>query len=182
MTLGISAQTVKHYLWYLEKTYTLSKITPYFKNIRKEITKAPIYYFYDFGLRNHALDRFGNIQESQDAGFLFQNVVYHILKKSFQFSAAQIHFWRTKDGSEVDFLIDDGSKIIPIEVKYSEFKKSTIERSLRSFIEKYHPKTALVITKDFSEEINLDVTKIKFLPFWELIHSIKATMPSVVNI
>ena len=182
LTLGISAQTVKHYLWYLEKTYTISKVTPYFKNVRKEITKASIYYFYDFGLRNHALDRFGNIQDSQDAGFLFQNVVYHILKKSFQFSAAQIHFWRTKDGSEVDFLIDDGSKIIPIEVKYSEFKKSTIKRSLRSFIEKYHPKTALVITKDFSEEINLDVTKIKFLPFWELIHSIKATTSSVVNI
>jgi len=172
-TLGISVQTVKHYLWYLEKTYIISKVSPYFKNTRKEITKAPIYYFYDFGMCNHALDRFGNISDLQDTGFLFQNIVYHILKEALRFSSAKINFWRTKDGSEVDFLIDDGNKIIPVEAKYSEFKKPDTERSLRNFIEKYHPKTALVATKNFSEEVNLGATKIKFLPFWKLTKEFK---------
>jgi len=40
-TVGISVKTLKEYLWYLEKTFILKRITPYFKNVRKEITKDP---------------------------------------------------------------------------------------------------------------------------------------------
>jgi len=43
-TLGLAAVTVKKYLWYMEKTFIINKVTPFFKNIRKEITKAPVYY------------------------------------------------------------------------------------------------------------------------------------------
>jgi len=52
-TLGISLQTLKNYLWYLEKTFIIKKLTPYFRNKRKEITKSPLIYFYDLGLRNY---------------------------------------------------------------------------------------------------------------------------------
>ncbi len=42
-TLGIAAKTIKNYLWYLEKTFILKRINPFFRNIRKEISKAPVY-------------------------------------------------------------------------------------------------------------------------------------------
>ena len=58
-TLGLSLATVKIYLWYLEKTFIVWKVTPWFTNIRKEITKAPVYYFRDIGLRNFASGSFG---------------------------------------------------------------------------------------------------------------------------
>ena len=35
-TLGISVKTVGNYLWYLEKTFLVDRISPYFKSIRKE--------------------------------------------------------------------------------------------------------------------------------------------------
>jgi len=53
---GISVATLKNYLWYAEKTFSIRIITPFFKNKHKEITKAPVVYFYDNGMRNFALN------------------------------------------------------------------------------------------------------------------------------
>src|SRR3989338_6585445 len=167
-TLDISTQTVNDYLWYLDKTFIIGKITPYFKNIRKEITKAPVYYFYDAGLRNYALDRFGGIKEPNDFGFLFHNLVYNILKETIRFSSRKINFWRTKDGAEVDFVIDGGNKIIPIEVKYSDLKKEEITRSMRNFTAKYAPRRAFVITPGFDKKTAMDNAEISFVAFYNL--------------
>ncbi|TSC66887.1 MAG: hypothetical protein G01um101466_854 [Parcubacteria group bacterium Gr01-1014_66] len=73
-TLGIALPTVKTYLFYLEKTFIIERVTPYFGNIRKEITKSPAVYFFDLGLRNYALGGFGMPLRPDDAGFLFQNL------------------------------------------------------------------------------------------------------------
>jgi len=169
-TLGISLQSVKNYLWYAEKTFIIQRLTPYFKNKRKEITKAPTVYFYDLGLRNYALGLFGKIDFSTQAGFLFQNFVFNILKEKFRFGGATIHFWRTKDKAEIDFVVNFGKKILPIEVKYKRLseKNFSIERSLRSFIEKYHPEEAWVINLSLEKEVKLNKTKIKFFPFQKL--------------
>jgi predicted AAA+ superfamily ATPase len=168
-TLGISLPTLKNYLWYAEKTFIVHKLTPYFKNIRKEITKSPIIYFYDLGLRNYASGVFGKIEYSADIGFLFQNFVFNILKEKFRFTGAEIHFWRTKDKAEVDFVIDFGKEAIPIETKYKKLKEPLVERSLRSFIDKYHSKEAWVINLSLDSEIKANKTIIKFLPFYKLL-------------
>ena len=73
------------------------------------------------------------------------------------------------DKAEVDFVYSQGDTLIPIEVKYADFKKPVIEKSLRSFIDKYSPKTALVVTKSFQAHVDCQGTKIVFLPFWEFI-------------
>jgi len=167
-TLGASTNTIKNYLWYLQKTFILQKITPYFKNLRKEITKSPIFYFYDLGLRNYALAKMGSI-DSSDIGFLFENFVLNILKEKIRYTSAGIHFWRTKDGAEVDFVINYGKEIVPFEVKYKELKEPKINRSLKNFILKYNPSKAFVVNLKFKKEINLNKTKIYFIPFYELI-------------
>lgn len=167
-TLGISLATVKNYLYYMEKTFIIQRITPYFKNIRKEITKSPSAYFYDLGLRNYVLGIFGNLTRPEDFGFLFQNLVFSVLQERIRFSGAKINFWRTKDKAEVDFVYSLGDKIVPIEAKYKTFVEPAIERSLRSFIEKYKPGKAIVATKDFKERLKIGNTTIEFLPFWDL--------------
>jgi predicted AAA+ superfamily ATPase len=168
-TLGISLQTFKNYLWYAEKTFIIHRLTPYFRNVRKEITKSPVVYFYDLGLRNYALGLFGKVEFSPDIGFLFQNFVFNIIKEKFRFTGASVHFWRTKDKAEVDFVINFGKEIIPIEAKYKKLKEPTIERSLRSFVEKYHPKEAWVINLALEYEVKVDKTIVKFLPFYRLL-------------
>lgn len=168
-TLGISIPTVKKYLWYTEKTFIIKKITPYFRNKRKEIVKSPIIYFYDLGLRNYALGAFGDERSIERDGFIFQNFIFNCLKEKLLFSGRDIHFWRSKDNSEVDFVVVGGEEIIPIEVKFKEMKQPLVERSLRSFIEKYKPLTALVVNLNLNTEIKIDKTKIQFLTFTDLL-------------
>lgn len=168
-TLGISIPTVKKYLWYAEKTFIIKKITPYFRNKRKEIVKSPIIYFYDLGLRNYALGVFGEERNTERDGFVFQNFIFNYLKEKLLFSGRDIHFWRNKDNSEVDFVVVGGEAIIPIEVKFKEMKQPLVERSLRSFIEKYKPLTVLMVNLNLNTEVKINKTKIQFLTFTDLL-------------
>lgn len=168
-TLGISVQTVKKYLWYAEKTFTIQKSAPYFKNRRKEITKSPKIFFSDCGLMNYANDQFGQVLSNAEWGAVFENFMYGSLKKKLRYSGATIHFWRTKDGAEVDFLINRGKEVIPVEAKYKEYDSiPPLDRSIRSYIHKYSPSEFYVINKNFRGETRVDKTKIIFVPFWDL--------------
>lgn len=168
-TLGLSLPTLKNYLWYAEKTYILERITPYFRNIRKEISKSPTVYFSDTGLRNYSLGILGQLTRQDDLGFVFQNLVFLILREKLRWSNAEIHYWRSKSGAEIDFVIDPGRKVIPVEVKYRDFSQAVIPRSYNSFIEKYAPERCFVINKNLKTTVNVKKSKVVFLTIWDLI-------------
>lgn len=168
-TLGISVSTVKDYLWYMEKTFLIDRITPYFKNTRKEITKSPVFYFYDLGMRNYALGIFGISQISSESGFLFQNFVYHILKEKIKNSAAKTHYWRSIDKAEVDFIVDKIKEIVPVEVKYKRLLKPEMTRSFQSFLTKYQPKKGYVIHLGEAMKKQKEDTNISFLPYYRFL-------------
>lgn len=168
-TLGISAPTLKDYVWYLEKTFVVRRVTPYFKNLRKEITKSPIFYFYDLGLRNYAVGEFGNAAVSRDAGFVFENFVFNILTEKTLDTATRIHFWRTKDGAEVDFVLDYGKEVIPYEVKYRNLRLPETTRSFKSFVAQYKPAKAFVAHLGEKSETRVNETTVSMIPFYELL-------------
>lgn len=167
-SLGISVATTQNYFSYGQKTFIFQKVSPYFKNARSEIVKSPVVYFNDLGLRNYVLGLWGNLSFAADQGFLFQNLVFRLLKEKFRFSSEEIHFWRTKDKAEVDFVIEAGTQIIPVEVKFKELKSIEINRSMRNFVQKYHPAEAWVVHLGLKKEEIFENTKIKILPFYEL--------------
>lgn len=170
-TVRANEKTIKHYLFYLEQTFILKKVTTYYRNIRSEITKSPIYYFVDVGLRNWLLGLFGLPEiPSPLSGFLFENVVFNTLRSQAELTPMQIHFWRTKDQAEVDFILEKGLEVIPVEVKYAKLSKMKIPRSFRSFLAKYKPKKGYMVhagNKEEQEEINN--AKIKLLPYFKLL-------------
>jgi predicted AAA+ superfamily ATPase len=170
-TLGLALATVKTYLWYLEKTFVVRKVTPWFTNIRKEITKAPVYYFGDIGLRNFASGSFGTLSDSE-AGFAFQTVIHAMLKERFPLADTTIHYWRTKDKAEVDFVIQRGAAVTPLEVKYREMQKPEIQRSFRGFLERYHPGRGYVVNKSLHDEALIGETRVRCLPYWELMFEV----------
>jgi len=164
-TLGLAHKTLKEYLWYMEKTFIICKVPPYYRNARKEITKSPIFYFYDIGLRNFAVGYFGTLQNKS---FVFQNLIFNILKEKTKMSSSKICFWRSKDKAEVDFVIDMGERVLPVEVKYGKLKKTKITRSLRSFLKRYKPKKAFIVNLTMHETIKIDSCEVCFIPFWKL--------------
>lgn len=166
-TLGLSLATVKLYLWYLEKTYIIDKVTPWYTNIRKEITKAPVYYFRDIGLRNFAAGSFGALSDSE-TGFAFQNVIHVMLKERFPLADSTIHYWRTKDKAEVDFVLRSGDTVTPLEVKYRDMKKLDVRRSFLGFLTRYHPEFGYIVNRNYSDEALICQTRVRCLPYWEL--------------
>jgi predicted AAA+ superfamily ATPase len=169
-TLGIHKTTINQYLWYMEQTFFIDKVTPFFNNIRKEITKAPVFYFSDMGMRNYALGIFGTSIPISDPGFLFQNFVFAILKKLTRSSSLQIHYWRTMNKAEVDFVIDKVTDTVPIEVKYQNLTKPNLARSFQSFISNYQPKKAFVIHIGKEMHVEENNTEVELIPFFKLVY------------
>jgi predicted AAA+ superfamily ATPase len=152
-TIGVSLVTLKNYLWYGEGTFIFNRLLPYFSNIRKEITRSPKIYFFDLGLRNYCLGIFGIVPDPMGYGSVFENLICNMIRQRMQITGASLHFWRTKDKAEVDFIIKKGDRIIPLEVKYGKINK--VSRSFRNFIERYNPSDAYIVTPD-TNKMNQD--------------------------
>ena len=138
--------------------------------MRKEITKSPVPYFWDLGLRNYALGIFGHLGSPSECGFIFENLVFLLLKEQVKLGTTNVNFWRTKDKAEVDFILESGRKVVPVEVKYKSLRKEEIPRSLRSFIEKYSPDEGYVINLDYKNKLKINKTTLFFLPYYELLY------------
>jgi predicted AAA+ superfamily ATPase len=168
-TLNVSFATVKNYLWYAQKIFFVELIAPYARNVRKEISKSPVPYFWDLGLRNFSLGLFGHLESPFEKGFVFENFVFLLLRQKLRFKAAKLNYWRTKDKAEVDFVIEAGQRLIPVEVKFKHLKQDKVPASLRSFIDKYNPEKAYIINLDLSKTLKIKKTTLFFMPFHELL-------------
>lgn len=166
--IGIAVATVKNYIWYAERTFSVKMIRPFFKNHRKEIAKSPVAYFYDLGLLNFSIGLFGNLSQPEQLGFVFQNFVANRLGEKIQYTAQNLGYWRTLGGAEVDFILSDSRTVLPVEVKYAKLKQAKVAVSLRNFIEKYNPKEAWVINLSLKAETKMGKTVVKFIPFYEI--------------
>jgi len=165
--LGIAAPTIRDYLWYLEKTFIVRRVTPFFRNVRKEIRKSPLFYFYDLGLRNYSAGAFGRLNLNEE-GFVFQNFVFNQLKELLYSTSAEIHFWQTVEQAEVDFVLDFAREVVPVEVKYSFLTKPAVPRGLRSFILRYKPAKAYIVNRILKATVDVGETQVSFIPFFEL--------------
>ena len=161
-TLGIHKNTLDNYLFYLEQTFVVDFVRPFYKNPRKELLKSPKIYFRDIGLRNFAISNFSSFEFRPDKGRVYENFSYLSLKEKLRISE-QINFWRTKAGAEVDFIIVKGLKPLPFEVKASRIKEFRISKSLRSFLRTYHPEEAHCINLSLKGNCRIENTNVYFL-------------------
>lgn len=165
-SLRTERKTLEKYIEILEKTFVLKRIPPFFKNVRKEITKMPKIYLLDNGLRNFALRNFQNFEARQDKGPLLENfILSEILKQTDN----PVCFWRTKEKAEVDFILKNSrGEVIPIEAKASQLKSPEISRSLKSFILKYRPPKAFVVNLGLGGARKVDKTAVVFVLPYEI--------------
>lgn len=117
--IQLDSKTVDNYVYVLEKCFHVSLLKPYFRNLRKELTKMPKVYFNDLGMRNALLNRFEHIPNRADKGQLLEN--YFFLRLNELYPDDQLFFWRTTDGLEVDFIVRETPEAgQAFEVKWSE--------------------------------------------------------------
>lgn len=145
--------------------FIISLLRPFFTNKTTELKKNPKIYFIDTGFRNHILNNFNELSLRPDGGEIIENAVFTQLKIS---QPDSLKYWRTLAKAEVDFIIEMGSEIIPIEVKYSYLKAAKVSRGFRNFLLQYRPQRALVLTKDFWGELKIESSLVKFISVWYL--------------
>ena len=144
---GITHNTAKAWLSVLEASYILFQLRPHHKNFNKRLVKASKLYFYDTGLVSWLLgiQTPEQIETHPLRGNLFETFVVAELMKSYlnRGERPTFYFWRDSNGVEVDILIEQGERIIPIEIKSGK----TYVQEFLSGIEKW---TALAgnITND----------------------------------
>ncbi len=135
--------TIKRWLQLLENLYIIYRVTPYSKNIARSLLKEPKYYFYDHS-------------QVQDAGARLENIIANALLKELHFiqditgQEVALHYLRTKEGKEIDFLVCiDEKPTHMIEVKSKDDSPAT---SFAHFKQYFPDAMQLQLVKNLTRE------------------------------
>lgn len=139
---GVSHPTVKSHYELLEDMFIGFRVPPFSGSARKGLLSTPRFYFFDLGVRHAAAGLTPSRDTAlADAGPIFEQWVGIELWKRLQYQQdGQLSFLRTKDGAEIDFIIEKGSMVTPIEVKWTERPTLSDARHLLRFLQEQGPK------------------------------------------
>lgn len=140
---GVSQPTVKSHYQLLEDMFIGFTVPAWTRSPRKGVLSTPRFFMFDLGVR-HAAAGLQLVRATVQAnpGPLFEQWVGIELWKRLQYRGrGSLHYLRTKDGAENDFIVEDAGRITPIEVKWSERPTPADARHLRTFLDE-HPRQA----------------------------------------
>ena len=121
--IGISVPTAKRWLSLLETGQQIYLLYPYYKNIGKRIMKSPKIYFCDTAICSYLLGIHNSetLLGSPYFGNLFETmIVIDFLKRFLHFGdKPSMYYFRTRDGLEVDLVIEIAGYLYLYEIKSS---------------------------------------------------------------
>ena len=127
---GISPVTAKRWISLLTASYITYLLKPHSKNFNKRLIKTPKLYFYDTGLLCYLLNirSVGDLELHSLRGAIFETFIISELVKSSYNAGIEppFYFWRDSQGHEVDLLIENGEKLLPIEIKSGQTVASSM--------------------------------------------------------
>lgn len=141
-TLGLSKTAVDNYLYILQKSFHICLCRPFFRNLRKELTRMPKVYFTDQGLRNFLINDFKLFSVRSDQGQLLENGIFRQLIDHYGVEA--VKFWRTVAKKEVDFVLEREKLAYEVKVSPGKLKES----KYNEFVKQYSDFKLEFIAKD----------------------------------
>ena len=121
---GASHATTTRYLDILVDTMMVRRLQPHLVNAGKRLVKSPKVYVRDSGLL-HALLGLATVQQLQGhpvAGASWEGFVIEQVAAALP-SGAQLGFYRTAAGTELDLVVELGGRKLGIEIKFSSAPK-----------------------------------------------------------
>jgi predicted AAA+ superfamily ATPase len=145
-SLGMSKNTVDHYLDLLEKAFVIQKLGGFSRNLRNEVTKNSRYYFIDNGIRNTLINNFNPLELRNDVGELWENylVIERLKRQEYLRESANNFFWRTYTKKEIDLVEERNGALYGYEMKWGK----AIPRPPRRWITAYPNATWQLINRD----------------------------------
>ncbi|HHH48137.1 MAG TPA: ATP-binding protein [Gammaproteobacteria bacterium] len=121
---GITHNTAKAWISVLEASYIVHLLPPHHQNFNKRLVKTPKLYFLDTGLACRLLGIRNSEQLATHVqrGALFETwVISELLKARYNAGeTSNLYFWRDRSGHEVGLLIDQGTHLSPLEIKFGQ--------------------------------------------------------------
>ncbi len=157
--LGISRVTLSNYFFYLNESFLIKKLYNFSRNMLTSEKKMKKFYLTTTSF-------FPFLNNEIDESKLIENLIVAFVDAKF--------FWRTPQKYEVDVILKEKSKIIPIEVKYKEYISKKDIKNLLRFCEKFNIEEAVMITQSKSNEEIFKLKsgnkiRIKFIPAWKFL-------------
>lgn len=135
---GVPLSSAQNYLRLLEGSCQWFRVLPYHRNLGKRLVKAPKGYWCDSGVLAFLMGvaDWDQAQSAGRLGPLFETWAANEIRAATWMSSErlELHHWRTHGGSEVDFVLSLGERLLPIEVKSASSLSPKSLRGLDSFL------------------------------------------------
>lgn len=160
---GVDFKTVREYYQILIDTFLGTRVEPFRRRqSRQVITQAAKFYLFDVGVAGFLTKRMIQEERGEDFGRAFEHFILMelVAYRAYQNREFEIHFWRTKSGLEVDFLLGDAQ--VAIEVKGASRVDRKDLNSLSAFTDELTPKKSILVCNEREERLH---GKIRILPW-----------------
>ena len=155
--LKTNKATVERYVYLLEQSFIIYRLTPFSRNLRNELKKLRKIYFYDVGIRNALINAYGPLEFRNDIGALWENF---IISERIKYNLNHNHrtnqyFWRTRKQQEIDYLEEENQKLSAFEFKWNP--KKVRKQAPKPFREAY-PNTPFrsITPENYQEFVGLE--------------------------
>lgn len=162
--VGLPQPTVHRWLNLLETSYLLVRLPAYAVNRTKRLVKSPRIFWGDTGVALH-------LGASAPTGAHLENLVLNDLLawRDARVDRVELAYWRTTIGEEVDFLIEAGGKLLPIEVKATAKPRLADCAHLRTFRQEYGRKARAGILLHTGGTVEWLTPDVLAVPWWRVL-------------
>ncbi|HVR74895.1 MAG TPA: ATP-binding protein [Planctomycetota bacterium] len=133
----VGRSTVQRWLSLLETSFLITLLEPFHESRSKRIIKAPKLYFGDTGLGLFlaGVQDADELRNLPGSGAWLENLILNDLLawRETQTRKPGVYFRRTVNGEEVDFVLEGGRRLLPMEVKASAAVRVADAKGLDSF-------------------------------------------------
>jgi uncharacterized protein len=146
---GVDSKTVKSYFQILSDTLMGTMVLPFKQRPKRTVlTEIPKFYLFDVGIAGHIEKRSIPDESGREFGRAFEHFIFMEIQayRSYSNKNFDVSFWRTPQGQEVDFVIDNGA--IAIEVKGTKSVDDSDLKNMRAFNSDYRPKKSIVVSNE----------------------------------
>ncbi len=162
--LGLSRPTLHRWLNLLETSFQIVRVDAYAVNRTKRLVKSPKLYWSDVALARH-------LSGGEPTGAHLENLVLSDLVawRELVSPRPEILHWRTANQEEVDFVIESGRTLLPIEIKATPHPSHRDARHLLTFRAEYGRAVPGALVLHTGEEIFFLAEGILAAPWWRVL-------------
>lgn len=162
--VALPQPTVHRWLNLLETSYLLVRLSAYAVNRGKRLIKTPKLYWADTGVALHLAG-----QAEPDGAHLENLVLNDLLTwRDARLEHTEITYWRTTAGEEVDFVIECGDTLLPIEVKATTRPRLADAKHLLGFRTEYGRRTRTALLLHGGSTLEWLANGVLAAPWWRV--------------